>query len=158
LTALAGSGLPSDAFHFGGFLPHKPGQRTKMLEALAHETATLIFYEAPHRILDALKAIEQVVGDRPVVVARELTKLHEEFLRGTAAEIRSQLEARDAVKGEFTILIGKADRPAADDTPIEDAVEALVRAGAPRMDAIKEVARQRGLSKRVVYDLLLEKR
>src|ERR1043166_5442444 len=74
LTALAASGLPTDAFRFAGFLPHKPGQRVKALEAIADERATVIFYEAPHRILEALEAIGQVLGDRPVVVARELTK------------------------------------------------------------------------------------
>ena len=90
-----------------------------------------------------------------MVVARELTKLHEEFLRGTAAEIRAQLDARDAVKGEFTVLIGKATEPPPDNTPMDQAVDALVRAGVPRMDAIKQVARRRGLSKRAVYDLLV---
>src|SRR3954453_17693235 len=108
LTALAASGLPTDAFHFGGFLPAKNGQRAKLLESLAGEQATLIFYEAPHRILESLEAIEAALGPRPVVVAREITKMHEEFLRGTAAEIRAQLAARDAVKGEITLLIGKA--------------------------------------------------
>ena len=155
VTALAGSGLPTDAVHFAGFLPHKPGQRAKVLEALGGEEATLVFYEAPHRILEALEAIEEALGPRPVVVARELTKVHEEFLRGTAAEIRATLAAREAVKGEFTILIGKATQPPPDDTPIAEAVEALVRAGAPRMDAIKQVARRRGLSKRDVYDQLV---
>src|SRR5438270_6463375 len=91
LTALAASGLPTDAFHFGGFLPYKPGQRTRLLQQLADEHATLIFYEAPHRILETLEAIESTLGTRPVVVARELTKIHEEYLRGTAAEIRAQL-------------------------------------------------------------------
>ena len=158
LTALAGSGLPTDAFHFGGFLPHKPGQRAKALEALANEEATLVFYEAPHRILEALAAIEEVLGPRPVVVARELTKIHEEFLRGTAAEIRAQLGGREGVKGEFTILIGKAAGPPPDDTPLDEAVEALVSSGAPRMDAIKQVARRRGLSKREVYDQLLRRK
>src|SRR5947209_2293604 len=152
LTALAASGLPTDAFHFRGFLPHKPGQRAKLLEQLAEEQATLIFYEAPHRILEALEAIENVLGPRPVVVARELTKIHEEFLRGTAAEIRAQLEGRDAIKGEITLLIGKAVAPAPDDTPVPDAVEGLSRAGMPRMDAIKQVTRRRGLSSREVYE------
>jgi 16S rRNA (cytidine1402-2'-O)-methyltransferase len=155
LTALAASGLPTDSFHFGGFLPHKPGQRLKALEAIADETATVVFYEAPHRILEALEAIEQVLGSRPVVVARELTKLHEEFLRGSAAEIRANLAARDSVKGEITVLIGKSTEPEADDTPLPDAVEALVRDGTPRMDAIKIVARRRGLSKREVYAQLV---
>src|SRR5262249_17432462 len=111
LAALAAAGLPTDAFHFGGFLPAKAGQRAQLLESLAGEQATLIFYEAPHRVLEALEAIEKVLGPRQVVVARELTKIHEEFLRGSAAEIRSQLAARDTVKGEITILIGKAEAP-----------------------------------------------
>jgi 16S rRNA (cytidine1402-2'-O)-methyltransferase len=155
LAALAGSGLPSDSFYFGGFLPSKPGQRAKALEARADESATLIFYEAPHRILEALEAIAQTLGPRPVVVARELTKVHEEFLRGTAVEVRAQLAARDSVKGEMTLLIGRAAAPAPDDTPLTDAVAALVQGGTPRMDAIKQVARKRGLSKREVYDRLL---
>jgi len=152
LTALAASGLPTDSFRFGGFLPSKPGQRLKALEALAEEQATLIFYEAPHRILEALEAVEQALGDRPVVVARELTKIHEEYLRGTAAEVRAQLASRDAVRGEITLLIGKATAPPRDDTPVEEAVERLIEQGTARMDAIKQVARQRGMSKSEVYD------
>ncbi len=152
LAALAASGLATDAFSFGGFLPHKPGQRLKLLESLADEQATAIFYEAPHRILESLEAIAQALGPRPVVVARELTKIHEEFLRGTAEEVRAQLAARDAVKGEITLLIGKATAPPPDDTPLPEAVEALVSGGMAKMDAIKQVARRRGLSKRQVYD------
>ena len=158
LSALAASGLPTHAFYFGGFLPPKPGQRAKTLEALAGETATLVFYEAPHRLIEALETIETVLGPRPVAVARELTKVHEEFLRGTAAEIRAQLAARDSVKGEITLLIGKADAPAPDDTPVEEAVQQLERSGLARMDAIKQVARRRGLSKREIYDQLLRSR
>ncbi len=158
LTALAASGLPTDSFHFGGFLPVKPGQRAKALESLAEEQATLIFYEAPHRILEALEAVEAALGPRPVVVARELTKLHEEYLRGTAAEIRERLAARDSVKGEMTLLIGKATEPPRDDTPLEEAVQSLIQGGIARMDAIKQVARRRGLSKREVYDQLLHDR
>ncbi len=158
LTALAASGLPTDSFHFGGFLPVKPGQRAKVLEALAEEHATLIFYEAPHRILEALEAVEAALGPRNVVVARELTKLHEEYLRGTAAEIHAQLAARDVIKGEMTLLIGKATAPPPDDTPLEEAVQTLIQDGVARMDAIKQVARRRGLSKREVYDQLLHDR
>jgi len=146
------AGLPTDAFRFGGFLPSKAGQRLKALETLASEQATLIFYEAPHRILEALEAVEQALGDRPLVVARELTKIHEEYLRGTAAEVRAQLAARDAVRGEMTLLIGKATAPARDDTPVEEAVARLIARGTARMDAIKQVAHQRGMSKREVYD------
>ena len=157
LTALAASGLPTDSFRFGGFLPSKPGQRAKALEALAEEQATLIFYEAPHRIIEALESVTEVLGPRPVVVARELTKIHEEYLRGTAGEVRALLAARDSVKGEITLLIGKATSPPPDDTPLDEAVEKLVAAGTPRMDAIKQVARKRGMSKREVYDQLLGK-
>ncbi len=157
LAALAASGLPTDAFHFAGFLPAKPARRAKTLETLAHEPATLIFFEAPHRAVEALRAIEEALGPRPVVVARELTKLHEEFLRGTASEVRAQMESREAVKGEITILVGKATGPAPDERPVGRAVEELVHCGLPRMDAIKQVARRRGLSKREVYDQLLRK-
>ena len=156
LAALAASGLPTDAFHFAGFLPPKTGQRARALETLRHEAATLIFYEAPHRILETLDAIEEVLGPRPVVVAREITKLHEEFLRGSVPEVRAALAERDAVKGEITLLVGKPAAPVYDDTPLDAAVEALIRGGVPRMDAIKQVARERGLSKREVYDSLLK--
>jgi 16S rRNA (cytidine1402-2'-O)-methyltransferase len=158
LAALAASGLPTDAFHFGGFFPTKPTQRAKLLESLAGEEATLIFYEAPHRVLETLESIAVVLGPRRVVMARELTKIHEEFLRGTASEIRQQLESRDSVRGEITILIAKADAPPPDDTPVAEAVEVLVQLGVARMDAIKEVARSRGLSKREVYDQILKEK
>ena len=151
LTALAASGVATDSFHFGGFLPAKSGQRLRALEALKGEAATLIFYEAPHRIVDTLAAVEEALGDRPVVVARELTKIHEEFLRGTAAELHAQLAGRPSVKGEFTLLIGKRAGAAADDTPLAEAVEACVAQGMGRMEAIKAVAHRRGLSKREVY-------
>lgn len=154
LAGLVVSGLPTDQFHFGGFLPAKQGQRVRMLETLLDEQATVIFYEAPHRILEALEDIAAVAGARQVAVARELTKMYEEVLRGTAAEIRATLAARDSIRGEFVILIAKATEEVHDDTPIEEAVETLVRAGVSRMDAMKAVARQRGLSKREVYKLM----
>ncbi|HTM11602.1 MAG TPA: 16S rRNA (cytidine(1402)-2'-O)-methyltransferase [Bryobacteraceae bacterium] len=152
--ALSAAGLPTDAFRFCGFLPPKSSQRKKTLEQLKTETATLIFYETPHRILEALEDVAAVMGPRPVVVARELTKLHEEFLRGTAAELRAELASRPSVKGEFTLLIGKTDEVQADGTPLEEAVRAAEEQGMPRMEAIKQVARQRGLSKREVYRLI----
>jgi 16S rRNA (cytidine1402-2'-O)-methyltransferase len=158
LTALAASGLAADAFRFAGFLPPKSGQRTALLEAHKNEQATLIVYEAPHRILETLADIDRIFGARTVVVAREMTKLHEEFLRGPARQILEILKTRDAVKGEITLLIGKVSRnatPQDDGTPIEEAVAARIREGLTRMDAIKTVARSRGLSKREVYKQLL---
>jgi 16S rRNA (cytidine1402-2'-O)-methyltransferase len=154
LAALVASGLPCDQFHFGGFLPPKQGQRLRALEALAGEPATLIFYEAPHRILETLADVAQTFGSRDIAVARELTKIHEEVLRGMAAEILKTLEARDGVRGEFVVLISKATEPEGDDTPAPEAIELLVAAGIPRMDAIKTVAKERGLSKREVYKLV----
>ena len=151
VAAVAASGLPTDSFYFGGFLPAKSGQRIRALEAVRESSSTLIFYEAPHRILATLADVEKVLGPRDVVVARELTKIHEEFLRGPVAEVRAALESRSPAKGEITLLIGKAEAPPADPTSIEEAVEACERAGMSRMDAIKEVARKRGLSKREVY-------
>ena len=154
VSALSAAGLPTDAFRFCGFLPPKSSQRRKTLEQWKVETATLIFYETPHRILEALEDVAAVMGLRPVVVARELTKLHEEFLRGTAAEVRAELASRPSVKGEITLLIGKTDEVQADDTPVEEAVRSAEQQGLPRMEAIKQVARQRGLSKREVYRLI----
>jgi 16S rRNA (cytidine1402-2'-O)-methyltransferase len=154
LAGLVVSGLPADQFHFGGFLPAKQGQRLKLIESLAAEPATLIFYEAPHRILEALSDIASALPHREIAVARELTKIHEEVLRGTAEEIRLKLEAKDAIRGEFVVLISKATEPERGGLPIDEAIDLLVGAGIGRMDAIKTVARERGLSKREVYRLV----
>ena len=151
LSALAVSGLPADAFRFGGFLPEKQGKRRETLEALRHQTETAIFYEAPHRILNTLSDIEEVLGARPIVVARELTKLYEEVLRGTAAEVRARLAERASVRGEITLLIGKATQAEAQELPLEQALEALIAAGVNRMEALKLLAKERGLSKREIY-------
>lgn len=149
VAALAASGLPAGEFRFGGFLPPRTAQRRKALARLKDEPATLVFYEAPHRLIETLADIEETLGPRPMVLARELTKVHEEFLRGTAAELR---HAHITLKGEFTLLIGKAQEQAVqDDTPVAEAVEARMQAGMSRMDAMKAVAKERGLSKRDVY-------
>lgn len=151
ITALMAAGLATDAFYFGGFLPPKATQRRKVLESLAELEATLIFYESPHRILESLSDVAEALGGRRTVVARELTKMHEEFLRGTASTIAETLASRPSVKGEITLLIAKADVQAEDTVPIPEAVAELVAAGVPRMDAMKAVARRRGISKREVY-------
>lgn len=154
LAGLVVSGLPTDQFHFAGFLPSKQGQRTRLLESLRDEPATLIFYEAPHRILESLYDIASTLGEREIVLARELTKIHEEVLRGTASDIRAGLAARDMIRGEFVLMIAKASEPAQDSTSPEEAVALLVGAGVDRMEAMKTVARERGLSKRDVYKLV----
>src|SRR6202167_4256513 len=110
LSALVASGLPTDSFRFSGFLPAKRGERRAALEAVKNSPRTQVFYETPHRIVEALSDVVEVLGkDRHVVIAREVTKLHEEFLRGRAGEVLENLKARDGVKGEITLLIGKAE-------------------------------------------------
>jgi 16S rRNA (cytidine1402-2'-O)-methyltransferase len=158
LTALSASGLPTDAFFFGGFLSAKKTQRRKTLEEAKAYPATLVFYEAPHRIVETLTDIAEVLGPRRIALGRELTKLHEEFLTGSPAELREALAKRPSIKGEITLMIGKAEAPAANETPIEAAFDKLLAAGVPRMEAMKTLARERGLSKREVYQKLNERR
>ena len=154
-TALVASGLATDSFRFGGFLPAKSGQRRKALEAVAAERATLVFYETPHRIATALADARQTLGDRRAVVARELTKSHEEFMRGSLSELQAELSSRNAVKGEIVLLIaGAGESAVAPGAPLQDRVAELINAGTPRMDAIKAAAKEYGLTKREAYRLL----
>ena len=155
LAALTGSGLPTDQFRFIGFLPSKSGARRKLLGELIDERNTVIAYESPHRILETLADIEEILPGRPLTLAREVTKLYEEFVRGTAAQIRAQLLSNQSARGEMTLVIGKSDKAEID---IDAATEItrLTNAGTPRMDAIKSVARRMGLPKREVYRLAEE--
>jgi 16S rRNA (cytidine1402-2'-O)-methyltransferase len=103
--------------------------------------------------------VRQALGDRPVVVARELTKLHEEYLRGSVGEVLAELKSRNAVKGEMTVLVGRSEKGASEragvsDEPLAERVAALIAEGSPRMEAIKQAARERGISKREAYALL----
>lgn len=154
VSALSASGLPTDAFFFGGFLPAKKTQRRKTLEKVKEYPATLVFYEAPHRIVEALQDIEEVLGPRRVTLARELTKVHEEFLTADAAQLREAVANRPMLKGEITLMIEKGDSPEADESSLDEAFAKLVECGVSRMDAMKQVARARGLSKREVYQKL----
>jgi 16S rRNA (cytidine1402-2'-O)-methyltransferase len=156
LTAVAGSGIGCSSFYFGGFLPAKRTQRDRLLQELHSFDTALVFYEAPHRILETLSAIETLMPGRPLCAARELTKLHEEWLRGTPAEVAKMLAFRDSIRGEFTLVLGReeAGELAASQLSIEQAIAEAQAAGVPRMDAIKHIARERGLSKREVYEML----
>lgn len=156
ITALSASGLPTDAFFFGGFLPAKQSQRRRTLDELKSYPATLVFYEAPHRIVEALKDVTEILGPRRVTIARELTKVYEEFLSGDVSEVLGTLAERPAIKGEIVLMIGKSEAPLENAIPIETAFNSLIEAGVPRMEAMKTVARQRGLSKRDVYQKLRE--
>ncbi len=157
LSALVASGLPTDSFWFGGFLPAKAGARRSVLESARSSPRTQIFYEAPHRLLDAMQDIAEIFGaDRRVVVAREVTKLHEEFLRGRAAEVLADLKGRSDIKGEITLLIAKADENAAMQAAASHGVAARIRElmQADQMEeknALKQAAKEFGLSKSEAY-------
>jgi 16S rRNA (cytidine1402-2'-O)-methyltransferase len=163
LSALVASGLSTDEFHFIGFLPEKAGARRTRLEALAAEVQrneaarTLVFYEAPHRILETLADLEAVWGaELHIVMARELTKIHEEFLRCTVAEARRELAGRDRVRGEITLLV-EAQPVALQDASkspirITDRVARLqAESGVDEKEALKRIARELGQSKSEVY-------
>ena len=154
ISALIASGLGTERFTFHGFLPAKAGQRRSALEALPRHAGTQLFYEAPHRILDTLADLADTFGaEFRVVVARELTKLHEEFLRGTVGEIRATLAGRAVVRGEIVLLFELASAPqAVESRSIAAEVAALVRdEGIAEKDALKRVARARGLGKSEAY-------
>src|ERR1700724_582198 len=157
LAALAASGLPTDSFRFSGLLPAKSGQRRKLLESVRESPRTQVFYEAPHRLLETLSDVVELLGnDRHVVVAREVTKLHEEFLRGRAAEILERLKARGDVKGEITLLIAKAEEGAAPSPSESVSVaqrvrEIMSKEKADEKAALKKVAKEAGIGKSEAY-------
>jgi 16S rRNA (cytidine1402-2'-O)-methyltransferase len=160
LSALVASGLPTDSFRFSGFLPAKRGERRAVLETIKSSPRTQVFYEAPHRIVEALEEVVEVLGaGRHVVIAREVTKLHEEFLRGRAGAVLENLKAREAVKGEITMLIGKAeegDALVAADAPVRLGVrqrvgQIMAEEKIDEKTALKKVAKERGVSKSEAY-------
>jgi len=158
IAALAGSGLPADSFFFGGFLPARGSLRKRRLEALASIPATLILFEAPHRLLISLEDMISVFGDRRATMARELTKIHEEFLHGALSEILATLRARPGIQGEVTLVIERGE-----ETMVEQIFpssirqhleEEMSRTGLSRNESLKVVARKRGLSRRDAYRAL----
>ncbi len=159
LSALTASGLPTERFAFRGFLPSKPGERRTALEQVlaevkaAAEPATQIFYETPHRIVEALADVADVFGSgHRVCLARELTKLHEEFLRGAAGDVHATLAARDSVRGEMVLLLsGEVAAAPEINLPLGQAVRALIKSGLEEKDALKQVARERGMGKSDAY-------
>lgn len=158
LAALVASGLPTDSFRFSGFLPAKRGERREAIEAIKTSPRTQVFYEAPHRIVEALSDVVETLGkDRQVVIAREVTKLHEEFLRGRAGEVLETLKSRDGVKGEITLLIGKADEAETQSTPstrlsVRERVDQIMaQEKVDEKAALKKAAKERGVSKSEAY-------
>jgi len=150
MVALAAAGLPTDDFRFRGFLPARSGPRRTLLEILRNSHTTEIFYEAPHRLRETLQDIVAVLGpERPLVVARELTKIHEEFLRGSAADVLTVIETRGEMKGEIVLLVGKAPAGAlpAVQPSVREKFEALRRQGMAEKPAMKKLAKELGLSR-----------
>jgi 16S rRNA (cytidine1402-2'-O)-methyltransferase len=161
LSALVASGLPTDSFRFNGFLPAKRGERRATLDMIKLSPRTQVFYEAPHRAVAALQDIVEILGaNRQIVIAREVTKIHEEFLRGRAAEVLHTLHSRGAVKGEITLLIARAEHAELQATApsrvsVRERVEHIM--AEERVDekvALKKVAKERGISKSEAYRTL----
>lgn len=164
VAVLAASGMPVEEFTFVGFLPSRQSGRRKTLRALASEPRTLALYEAPHRLSDTLEDALEILGNRPAVIAREVTKMHEEFLRGHLQELLAEMRKKP-VRGEITLLIGPEDgqpsqpgapNNAANEAPLSHRVEEIMKAkGVDRKAALKQAARERGITRREAYKQLL---
>jgi 16S rRNA (cytidine1402-2'-O)-methyltransferase len=152
-AALSASGLPTDAFVFVGFLPRKAGKRLTQIKALASEARTVILYESPQRIVALVAELQQTLGDRHAVLARELTKIHEEFIRGRLSGILETLQARPEVKGECTLLLSGAEprEVLPWDEVREDIRQALASASGGLSELARELAHTHGLPRKAVY-------
>jgi 16S rRNA (cytidine1402-2'-O)-methyltransferase len=156
IAALTASGMDTSQFLFAGFPPHRAGERRTFFESLAQHPATLIFYETPHRILESLEDASVAFGcNRPAVLARELTKIHEEFLRGSIEELRADLAARDLVRGEMVLLIAghavNAPSAALSVRSLRDGMLSLLAEGLTEQDALKRIAKESGRGKSELY-------
>jgi 16S rRNA (cytidine1402-2'-O)-methyltransferase len=154
ITALIGSGLPSNRFHYVGFLPRRSAGRRAALEPLRGLAASLVFFEAPHRMLETLQDMLEVLGDRPAALARNLTKTDEEFIRGRLSAVAAELAARDVVRGQYTVVVGGgADEAVTDAQALADRLtDVLLRHGAGSRlarDVVREVT---GLPRNWVYE------
>jgi 16S rRNA (cytidine1402-2'-O)-methyltransferase len=162
IAALTGSGLPADNFLFAGFLPSKRTGRRKALERLAEIPATLVIYEAPHRVVASLRDMLEILGPRQACLVRELTKMNEEWLRGTLMEILKTMEERPRILGEITLVVNRGESLAkahVDSVPLRQQIEEEMKTtGASRKEALALVARKRGISRNQAYRRLLEEK
>ncbi len=160
IAAMSVSGLPTDSFVFIGFAPKKKGKRLKYLTELSAEPRPLIFYESPQRILSLMEEILSCLGDRNAILAREMTKLHEEFVRGTVSQILKTIRVRQAVKGECTIVVAGAEvSEQIDDGIVKTEIKKALQNGQNGLSKIaRAIAKKYGLPKNEVYDLALEVR
>jgi 16S rRNA (cytidine1402-2'-O)-methyltransferase len=160
-TALVASGLPTDDFFFGGFLPSRSGARRARLAELRSLAATLIFYEGPHRIAATLKDAFEILGEREAVVARELTKLHEELARGRLSELAARFADPESARGEMVLIIDRAPIAGAAETStssVGELVSQLEETGIDHRAALKKAARELGLSRDEAYRRLVAER
>ena len=161
VAALVGSALPADRFSFFGFLPHRSGERRRLLETLRDRPETLIFFDSPRRVPGSLKDMAEILGERSGVVCREMTKLNEEFRRGSLADLARQLEEAP-VLGEVTLVVEGAPppgmRPADPGTLRSEVEQEILEKGVTRRDAMRAVARRRGIPRREVYRALRDPR
>jgi len=165
IAALAACGLPTDEFFFGGFLPARANARQAKLKELSSIRATLVFYEAPHRIAAALKDAREVLGNRRAVVGRELTKLHEEFVRGTLNELVEQFSKAGSARGEMVLLVSGEAVQSSPAKPEQTSTERLVglvneleREGLNSKDALKRAARELGVKRAEAYRMMLSQK
>jgi 16S rRNA (cytidine1402-2'-O)-methyltransferase len=155
IAALSVSGLDTETFTFAGFLPPKPGQRRKRLSELAHETQTLIFYEAPHRIMDCLEDMTDIFGDRRAAVAKEISKMYEDVLRGKLSEIIKSLQ-NSMIAGEYVVMLEGFHKEVSSIDEALAEVSALLKKGLGRKEAVRVVAEGYNISKKELYDKSLE--
>ncbi|MBP2684309.1 MAG: Uroporphyrin-III C/tetrapyrrole (Corrin/Porphyrin) methyltransferase [Deltaproteobacteria bacterium] len=157
VASLVVSGLPTDHFTFEGFLPNRKERRRKALAALSRETRTMIFYESPHRLAAFLEDASEAFGERRACIVRELTKVHEEIVRGTLPELSAEIGRRESVLGEVTVVV--AGVPKMVELSVEEIVRAAVEdtSGSSR-DLAKEIAERTGLSRKEVYEEILRQR
>ncbi|MBN2321748.1 MAG: 16S rRNA (cytidine(1402)-2'-O)-methyltransferase [Acidobacteria bacterium] len=160
IAALIGSGLPTDSFFFAGFLPARSSGRKRRLGELAAIPATLIFYEAPHRLLASLSDMVAVLGSRQAAIARELTKIHEEFLTGSLPELLGRFQEREKIQGEIVIVVERGEAAAepvvSPDSIKQHLEEEIQKTGLSRNEALKSVARQRGITRKQAYRMVLD--
>lgn len=158
ITGLVLSGLPTDRFAFEGFVPRQKKERQQFFLNLLHEERTMIFYESPHRLQDTLKTMAEIFPDRTMAAARELTKKFEEIVRGTPSELLTHFET-EGIRGEFVLLLHGAQPAQPEERDLDWAVQRTAQLeadGIPQKDAIKQAAKEAGLSKRDVYNFIVQ--
>lgn len=158
ITALCVSGLPTDSFIFVGFAPRKQGKRQTLFSNLSKETRTLIFYESPRRILNLVEDLLLNLGERKAVLAREITKLHEEFIRGNLSQIKNHIKFKGEIKGECTLVVEGlvSETEISEDVIEQDILHAMNQPGEKLSGVVKKIAGRHGISRKRVYDLALK--